>query len=139
MKKTLSILFAAFSFFAASFAQTPAQNEGIVWSKKSHDFGTVKMGPKAEATFTFVNKTNGPVVITAAQPSCSCTVGDYTKTPILPGQTGTVTASYGTDGRPGFFQKSVHVTFDNGASTDLIISGTVSSEAAPTNGATISK
>lgn len=137
MKKTLSILAAAFAFVAASFAQTPAQTEGLVWTKKSHDFGTVKMGPKAEVTFEFTNKTNGPIVITAAQPSCSCTVGDYTKTPIMPGQNGKVIASYGTDGRPGFFQKSVHVTFDNGSSTDLIISGTVSAEVSPTGGSTL--
>jgi hypothetical protein len=128
MKKTLTLLAAVLAFVTTSFAQT---EDGIKWEKKSHDFGSIKMGPKAEVTFRFTNTTKAPVVITAANPSCGCTASDYTKTPIMPGKTGEVTASYGTDGRPGFFQKSIKVSFDNGSSTDLIISGTVTSEAAP--------
>lgn len=128
MKKTLTLLAAVLAFVTTSFAQT---EDGIKWEKKTHDFGSIKMGPKAEVTFRFTNTTKAPVVITAATPSCGCTASDYTKTPIMPGKTGEVTASYGTDGRPGFFQKSIKVSFDNGSSTDLIISGTVTSEGAP--------
>jgi hypothetical protein len=128
MKKTLTLLAAILAFVTTSFAQT---EDGIKWEKKSHDFGSIKMGPKAEVTFRFTNTTTAPLVITAANPSCGCTASDYTKTPIMPGKVGEVTASYGTDGRPGFFQKSIKVSFDNGTSTDLIISGTVNSETAP--------
>jgi hypothetical protein len=46
----------------------------------------------------------------------------------MPGETGEVKASYGTEGRPGYFQKSVKVTFDNGDVTDLTISGTVTTD-----------
>jgi hypothetical protein len=46
----------------------------------------------------------------------------------MPGEEGEVKASYGTEGRPGYFQKSVKVTFDNGEVTNLTISGTVSSD-----------
>jgi hypothetical protein len=49
----------------------------------------------------------------------------------MPGESGEVKASYGTDGRAGYFSKSVKVTFDNGSTTDLVISGTVVTEAAP--------
>jgi hypothetical protein len=128
MRKTLTLLAAVLAFVTTSFAQT---EDGIKWEKKSHDFGSIKMGPKADVTFRFTNPTKAPVVITSANPSCGCTASEYTKTPIMPGKTGEVTASYGTDGRPGFFQKSIKVNFDNGTSTDLIISGTVNTEAAP--------
>lgn len=129
MKKTLTLLSAVLAFVTTSFAQT--EDGGIKWEKKSHDFGTIKMGPKADATFKFTNTTKAPLVITSTNPSCGCTASDYTKTPIMPGKTGEVTASYGTDGRPGFFQKSVKVTFDNGTFIDLIISGTVTTDTAP--------
>jgi hypothetical protein len=46
----------------------------------------------------------------------------------MPGESGEVKASYGTEGRPGYFSKSVKVTFDNGSTTDLAISGTVATE-----------
>jgi hypothetical protein len=97
MKKTLTLLAAVLAFVTTSFAQT--EDGGIKWEKKSHDFGTIKMGPKADVTFKFTNTTKAPLVITSANPSCGCTASDYTKTPIMPGKTGEVTASYGTDGR----------------------------------------
>jgi hypothetical protein len=46
----------------------------------------------------------------------------------MPGESGEVKASYVTEGRPGYFQKSVKVEFDNGNLTDLTISGTVTTE-----------
>jgi len=86
------------------------------------------MGPNADVVFKFKNNTKAPVVITGARPSCGCTTPTWTKTPVMPGEEGEVKASYGTEGRPGYFQKSVKVTFDNGEVTNLTISGTVSSD-----------
>lgn len=100
--------------------------ETIKWEKTSHDFGTVKMGPAAVAKFKFTNTGTTPVTIQTAQASCGCTTPSYTNTPVAPGQSGEVTASYGTDGRPGSFTKSVTVTFINGVSQVLTISGNVS-------------
>jgi len=133
MKKIFTIGFAAMAATAMLVAGIK-QNETIKWNKSTHDFGTVKMGPPADVTFTFTNNGKAPVIITAAAPSCGCTTPTYTKTPVMPGKTGEVKASYGTEGRPGFFQKSVKVSFDNGASTDLTITGTVSTESPADNG-----
>jgi hypothetical protein len=107
---------------------TPAQTETIKWSKTTHDFGTVPMGPTADVVFKFTNNGATPVVIKTANPSCGCTTPTYTKTPIMPGETGEVKASYGTEGRPGYFQKTVNVSFDNGTNTTLTIQGTVSTD-----------
>jgi hypothetical protein len=67
MRKTLTLLAAVLAFVTTSFAQT---EDGIKWEKKSHDFGSIKMGPKADVTFRFTNTTKAPVVITSANPSC---------------------------------------------------------------------
>ena len=77
MKKTLTLFAAVLAFVTTSFAQT--EDGGIKWEKKSHDFGTIKMGPKADVTFKFTNTTKAPIVITSAAPSCGCTASDYTK------------------------------------------------------------
>ncbi len=130
MKKMLTLLALSLAFVTTTYAQKNVQieEEPIKWSTKSHDFGPIKMGPAAEVTFKFKNNTNAPVVITDAHPSCGCTTPTWTKTPIMPGDSGEVKASYGTENRPGYFSKSVKVTFDNGITTDLVISGTVSTE-----------
>ena len=116
---------------AALFAITPSQkvSDSVEWSKTTHDFGTVKMGPKANTEFNFKNSGVTPVTIKSANPSCGCTASDYSHEPIMPGQNGYVKASYGTKGRPGFFKKTITVTLDNGTTQVLTITGTVTSDA----------
>lgn len=135
MKKILLLAAIAFSVSTVAFAQTKEVVDAVEqapapidWKFQNHDFNTVVMGPTADATFEFTNNTDVPVTITEAKPSCGCTTPDWTKTPILPGETGWVKASYGTDGRPGYFKKSIKVAFDNGEKTTLYISGTVVTE-----------
>jgi hypothetical protein len=132
MKKLLMFAVMAVAFMGTASAQKESnQNESAIkWELKSHDFGNLEMGPPADVVFKFRNMGKAPVVITGARPSCGCTTPSWTKTPIMPGQTGEVKASYGTEGRPGYFQKTVKVTFDNGDATDLTISGTVNTEPA---------
>jgi hypothetical protein len=128
MKKLVTFIAIALTLTTSVFAQKDAKIkpvDQIQWSTTKHDFGNIKMGPPADIVFKFTNNTNAPIVITAADASCGCTTPTWTKTPVLPKESGEVKASYGTDGRPGYFQKSVKVTFDNGTVTDLEISGTV--------------
>lgn len=123
--------FFAFAHFSANTAVTSpvtVKADAIKWNKTAHDFGTVPMGPAAEVTFKFTNNGAAPLVIKSAQASCGCTTPSYTKAPVMPGETGEVKASYGTEGRPGFFSKTVTVTFDNGSSQVLSISGTVATD-----------
>ena len=125
MKKI--ILFLSFlCLSAAGFSQTPGEDLGVQWEFKTKDFNTVKIGTVAEFTFRVKNVSNSTLSISSAAPSCGCTASSYTTTPIKPGESGTVTASYNTDGRPGFFYKTIRVTFSNGTISDLAITGTAS-------------
>ncbi|MEL7534482.1 MAG: DUF1573 domain-containing protein [Bacteroidota bacterium] len=78
------------------------------WEQESHDFGSLTIG--ADATYTFIVKNTGDadLELTSVKPSCSCTVANYTKTPIAPGETGFVTANYKTT-KAGVFSKTVTV------------------------------
>ena len=113
---------------SAGFSQTPGEDLGVQWELKTKDFNTVKIGTVAEFTFRVKNVSNSTLVISSAAPSCGCTASSYTTTPIKPGESGSVTVTYNTDGRPGFFYKSVRVTFTNGTVSDLMITGNVSSD-----------
>jgi hypothetical protein len=111
-----------------AFYASSVQTEPIKWSKTTHDFGNIPEGPAADVVFKFTNNGATPIVIKTANPSCGCTTPTFTKTPVMPGESGEVKASYGTAGRPGYFQKTVTVTFDNGTTTTLTIQGTVSTD-----------
>jgi hypothetical protein len=127
MKKIiLSLIISLLPILGVS--QTPTEDFGVQWETKSKDFNTIKIGATAEFTFRVKNVSNSTLSISSAAPSCGCTASSYTATPIKPGESGTVTASYNTEGRPGFFYKSVRVTFSNGTVSDLMITGNVSSD-----------
>ena len=84
------------------------------------DFGTFsENSPVVSCTFTFSNVGNAPLVIHQAVASCGCTVPDYTKEPILPGQKGTIKVTYnGTGKYPGHFKKSI--TLRTNAKTEML-------------------
>ena len=61
----------------------------------SHAFGDVAMGEKLTHVFHFQNVGESPLLIHSVQPSCHCTVlKDWPKQPILPGDSGTITAQF---------------------------------------------
>lgn len=127
MKKLLPLAFAAIALIAASFT-TNQVKETIVWKETTHNFGDIKIGPPAVVKFTFKNKSKEALVIQSAEPGCSCTVSDFTSTPVKKNKSGYVTATYKTEGRPGFFKKFIKVTFTNGTVQELIITGNVVQE-----------
>jgi len=78
--------------------------------KRYHDFGKIKEdGGKVRAVFTFKNTGNANLVILKAEPSCGCTVGEWTKEPIPPGKIGTVTAVFNPNNLLGIIDKTVGV------------------------------
>lgn len=92
----------------AVMAQKPAE---IKFDKVSHDFGTFsEADPVQKCEFSFTNVGEKPLVINQAVASCGCTVPEYTKTPIQPGQKGTINVTYNGKGKfPGHFKKTITV------------------------------
>lgn len=107
-----TLLLAVFALISTSlFAQ---QKADVVakFSTENFDFGKIKQGVPAKATFTVTNTGNQPLIIEQAAPSCGCTVGDYTKEPIAPGKTGTITAVFNSAAL-GPVNKTITVKFAN--------------------------
>lgn len=78
------------------------------FDKKAHEFGVVLWKHPATATFTIKNDGDKPLVISNVTTSCGCTVADWTKAPIAPGATGTVSSTFDAKAL-GRFQKSIGV------------------------------
>ena len=120
MKKILVLLITV-SITSYSIAQTAKTNVStLAWSKDtSHDFGKILQNQPASFTFEFTNNGTVPVTITKAQPSCSCTVPEYTKEPILPGKKGLIKTTYNAHSA-GMFNKTVTVSTEPGNETTIL-------------------
>jgi hypothetical protein len=92
MKKIILSL-AAVVLTVSVFAQKTVADVAKIASEII-DLGKVKQGVPVTATFVVTNVSKDPLIIEQANPTCGCTIGDYTKSPIAPGKTGTITATY---------------------------------------------
>ncbi len=83
----------------------------ISFDKKEWDWGSFSEdNPIQKCVFTFTNTGDAPLVINQAVASCGCTVPKFTKTPVRPGETGTINVTYSGKGKvPGHFRKSITV------------------------------
>ena len=97
----------------------------IAWKSEQIDLGEIPQNKPRSVDFEFKNTGKTAVVITNVKASCGCTATDYTKTPVQPGETAKVTATYNAANK-GAFSKTVTVT-TNAEDTGKILSfkGTV--------------
>ncbi len=123
MKKLLLMTVMLLGCMTVALAQKPAE---IKFDKTTHNFGKFsEKEPVVNCTFTFTNVGEQPLVVNQAVASCGCTVPEYTKSPIQPGQKGEIKVTYNGTGKfPGHFKKSITVRA-NGAveMTRLYIEG----------------
>jgi len=87
------------------------------WEEAVHDFGKIKQGVPATATFTFTNTGIQPLVISDAKASCGCTSPEFSKEPVAPGAKGSVKATYNA-ANAGYFEKDVTV-ISNASAVDV--------------------
>jgi len=108
MKKIL--MFTLMALLSLNVAMAQGQAE-IRFDKTSHDFGKFsEKQPVVSCVFTFTNVGDAPLVVNQAIASCGCTVPEYTKKPIPPGEKGELKVTYNGTGKfPGRFKKSITV------------------------------
>lgn len=93
-----------------------------------YDFGKLKEGDKVEHTFKFKNTGKSPLVISEAKGSCGCTVPEYPRSPIAPGETGEIKVKFDSSGKSGKQEKTVTLVANtNPNQTILRITGDVAS------------
>lgn len=118
MKKVLFIAMVLIMSLS-TFAQ---QKQVIEFTEQEYDFGTVKEEDgKVSHVFEFVNISQTPITITNVRASCGCTTPNWSRQPVMPGESGVVTATYSASGRPGRFNKSITVTANDGTQDFQIV------------------
>ena len=108
MQKLL-LLVTTITFSTLLFAQKTTADVAK-FTSETIDLGKIKQSVPATATFIVTNIGTEPLIIEQANPTCGCTIGDYTKSPIAPGKTGTITATYNA-AAANHFDKHLTVKF----------------------------
>jgi len=98
----------------------------IAFEQDTFRFGTIEEGERVSHAFNFVNMGKSDLIIVNAYGSCGCTVPEYSKKPVPPGQKGVINVVFDSKGRVGEQVKSVTVVANTEPSTNKIhIIGTV--------------
>ena len=107
--KKLFFSLSALVLTAGAFAQAKSDELGK-FKTETIDFGKIQQSNPATATFTVMNTGSKDLIIEQANPTCGCTISDFTKTPIKPGASGEIKATYNAAGL-GAFEKHLTVKF----------------------------
>lgn len=93
MKRILILCAALVGFTTMTAMQTDNKAE-FKFDKETYDFGKIPQGKPVSVEFKFTNIGEEPLIISAVEPTCGCTVANYTKTPVKKGDSGSITLTY---------------------------------------------
>ena len=123
MKKIANILLILLIAFQVSVPANIDQGEAakVKFDKTVHDFGKVKKGTKnLSCDFVYTNTGNAMLFISRVKKSCGCTVPEYSKEPLMPGQSATIKVGYTTTDIVGVFNKKITV-FTNAVNNVVVL------------------
>lgn len=102
----------------------------ITFENDVHDYGNIKQSANGVCEFKFKNTGKEPLIISMARGSCGCTVPEWPKEPIKPGESGVIKVSYDTK-RTGPINKNVTITSNAKTAPTKVLRITGNVEAAP--------
>jgi len=101
----------------------------IEFDTKDYDFGTVVEGEVVTGVFKISNKGKTDLIITDASASCGCTVPEWPKDAIKPGDSAELKFSFDSKGRTGKQSKSITLQTNTANVTEMLrIGGTVTAK-----------
>jgi hypothetical protein len=92
----------------------------ISFNKTEHDFGTIEEGDIVETIFEFTNTGKSELIITSAKGSCGCTVPQWPKQPIMPGEKGEIKVKFNSYQKPNLQQKQVTLLTNTEAGKEIL-------------------
>jgi len=79
----------------------------IVFDEEIHNFGIAAEGGEITHTFKFTNEGKTPLLISEARSTCGCTVPNWPKEPIEPGESNEINVRFNTKNRVGYQDKAI--------------------------------
>ena len=108
MKQLITLLFA---LLISTLHSTLSAQPLLSFDQNTQELGTLLWHTPRTATFKFTNKGTTDLRITEVRTDCGCTAVDWTRTPVGPGSTGIIQATYDAE-MLGHFQKGIAVYTD---------------------------
>lgn len=110
----------------AAEVKTDLKPTSISFEKTRHSFGRIAEGDMPKTTFRFTNTGKEPLIINSAVASCGCTVANWPRGPIAPGESSVIDVAFDSKKKSGEVTKTVTVTANTvPPKTVLYINGTV--------------
>lgn len=103
----------------ADLIRNPISADGLVdtvnvakmtFAEVDYNFGSVEAGDIIEREFPFVNTGKVPLLIADARSTCGCTVPEWPKEMIQPGESGVIAVVFDTKNKEGHQVKPVTIT-----------------------------
>ncbi len=91
------------------------------FDKNLHDFGRLSQGESIAYSFKFSNTGNADLLISECDATCGCTVADYPRSPIKPGEVGYITVTFNSAGKHGQEEQFVMVMANTQPSKNQLI------------------
>lgn len=110
---------------APKLSETRAKTN-VKFAEMEHNYGSIEQDTKNTKIFKFTNTGSEPLIIESAVGSCGCTVPQFPKEPIKPGETGDIEVVYSPGKQQGAQTKTITITANtNPITTTLNISANV--------------
>jgi Protein of unknown function (DUF1573) len=108
MRKIIGLFAVVLGFITITAMQTDNKAE-FKFEKETYDFGKIPQGKPVSVDFKFTNVGEEPLIISNVEPTCGCTIADYTKTPVKKGESGFVKLTFNAAVVQPSFAKAVTV------------------------------
>jgi hypothetical protein len=98
----------------------------MTFEETEFDFGTVKEGEKVSHVYKFKNTGDEPLILSNAKGSCGCTVPEWPREPIAPGEEGEIKVEFNSRNKKGKRNQKVTITANtNPPQTFIFLKGKV--------------
>ena len=132
MKRLIGLVVLALIGASAAWSQaalpTEAPSAGspvMEFESMEVDYGVIQQNAEPYREFHFTNTGDAPLIISNAKGSCGCTVPEWPKEPVQPGESNVIKVRYATN-RIGKFNKTVTLTTNDAEGQHVLrISGEV--------------
>lgn len=97
-----------YTFAFAIIGLVAINAQEITFEQDVIDYGQITQGDDGARVFAFKNTGDQPLIISRVKPTCGCTIAEYPKEPIAPGESGEIKVGYDTK-RLNAFNKTIEV------------------------------
>lgn len=103
------VLFIGFGVYAQSEEQTSQSTAQITFEESLFEFGDIVQGDRVEHIFKYTNNGSEPLILSSVKTTCGCTAPDWSREPLAPGKSTSLTVRFNSTGKMGMQNKTITV------------------------------